>query len=125
MYDDDNVYLMGINPVQIKAEKGILPELVEVSAAVSSDNLIITRTGIASEPLEVLYEIDYTDSNGETIETENAKATIAKGETSVVVNIDSNQKRALRGIQNAVLSVKADLNDYVLGESEDASLSVN
>lgn len=32
MYDNDNVFMLGINPVDIKLAKGLVPERIEVTA---------------------------------------------------------------------------------------------
>ncbi len=114
MYDGDNAYMLGINPVRIKVEKGLLPELVALSAEWQGTSIEVTRTGLSSNALEVLYQVRGYNSAGDWITTAHGELTMAANAT--ITSIAPNSLNSAAGV--AVVSSKfvliPDGNDYVL-----------
>ena len=78
MYDNNNVFMLGINPVEIKLEKGLITERIEVTAAMEDGgNIRVSRSGSTTASLDVLYEVRGSDSAGNWVTTGYAKLTIA------------------------------------------------
>ena len=123
MYDGDNVYMLGINPVRIKAAKGILSQLVEVSAVAAGDSINLSRSGSTGAALEVLYEVKGFDAGGELVETRYGTANFqCSAEQS---NPQLTQAFfALVGNQvvSETFSVIPDGNDYVTSANTDVQL---
>ena len=117
MYDGDNAYMLGINPVRIKVENGLLPELVELSAEWQGTSIELTRTGLSSNALEVLYQVRGYNSAGDWITTTHGELTMASNAT--VTSIDPSSLNAAAG--SAVVSSKfvlvPDGNDYVVDDT--------
>jgi len=114
MYDGDNAYMLGINPVRIKVEKGLLPELVALSAEWQGTSIEVTRTGLSSNALEVLYQVRGYNSAGDWITTAHGELTMAANAT--ITSIAPNSLNSAAGV--AVVSSKfvliPDGNDYVV-----------
>ncbi len=124
MNDGDNVYLMGINPAVIKADKGISSGLVQVTVTQSGDDVTISKTGLTTELLEVLYEVNWLDSNSEIIETTYGEVIIPAGQNELTVSYTDIQEAGSLGIASAVISVVADGNDYILGDNQNAPIAI-
>jgi hypothetical protein len=116
MYDGDNTFMLGINPVRIKVAKGILPELVQVTAQVSDNGITVNRSGQTTASLEVLYGIKGYDSNknvvGETLGT----ITLSAGQANIVINPESLTQPQDDLIIKRDFTIIPDGNDYVTGE---------
>ena len=115
MYDGDNVYMLGINPVRIKAAKGILSELVEVSVVPQGSNISLTRSGSNSVALEVLYEVKGFDANGVLVNTGYGTLNVGAQQSNLTFSASSLVRATGSGIVSETFSVIPDGNDYVTG----------
>ncbi len=123
MYDGDNAYMVGINPVRIKAAKGLLDELVEVSVEDDSGNDIrIARSGIAMQSLEVLYEIRGYNSAGDWVATSHGEVTLAANQTSLTLNPSSLSQPSGSTVASTQFWLIADGNDYIVAEQRSLEL---
>jgi hypothetical protein len=116
MYDGDNAYMMGINPVRIKAAKGLLDELVEVSVQSSDSDISIARSGIAMDSLDVLYEIRGYNSSGDWVATSHGEITLAANQTSLTLDPSSLSQPTGSTVASTQLWIIADGNDYIVAE---------
>ncbi|MBI9099650.1 MAG: hypothetical protein JEY91_14315 [Spirochaetaceae bacterium] len=123
MYDGENVYLMGVNPVSVKVENGILPELVKASGIQSGDDVVVSRTGITTDSLEILYEVNWLNNSSEIVETTYGEAIIPAGESELTITAAQIQQATSTGITSAVFSVEADGNDYIPGADREAPIA--
>ena len=117
MYDGDNVYMLGINPVEIKLAKGLLSQRIEVTAAMESGgNIRVSRSGSAAASLDVLYEVRGSDSNGNWVATGYGKLTIAAQQSGFSIDpIDLDLPTGSSAIAYDFLVVP-DGNDYLIGD---------
>ena len=122
MYDGDNAYMMGIDPVRIKAAKGLLDELVEVSVEDSGIDIRIARSGIAMESLEVLYEIRGYNSSGDWVATSHGEVTLDANETSLTLNPSSLSQPSDSAVVSTQFWLIADGNDYIVAEQRSIEL---
>ena len=120
MYDNNNVYLLGYNPVRAKVAKGILAQLVEVTASQSENDVLISRTGATTESLDVIYEVRRFSDNSDLVETIFGQVSIPAGHSSVTLNAMNIWNELPTMNMNSVLVVSADGNDYVLGLEREA-----
>lgn len=123
MYDGDNTFLLGINPVRIKAAKGLLAELVEVSAQAAGNMITIERTGAAANSLEVLYAVRAYDGQDKLIEEAYGALILPAGENSLTVDPNSLSLPQSSNANNLSFSVVADGNDYVIGTQRRVDLA--
>jgi hypothetical protein len=116
MYDGDNTYMLGINPVRIKVAKGILPELVQVTAQASNNGITVNRSGQTGTGLEVLYAIKGYDNDNNLIAETLGTVNISAGQTSVAINPESLIQPESNLIIKRDFIIIPDGNDYVTGE---------
>ena len=116
MYDNDNVYMLGINPVEIKLVKGLLPERVEVTATMENGgNIQISRSGSTTASLDILYEIRGSDSAGEWVATAYGELTVAAQQSGFSVNPVSLSLPTGSSAITYQFLVVPDGNDYLVG----------
>ncbi|UPW19546.1 hypothetical protein M0C34_04510 [Agarivorans sp. TSD2052] len=113
MYDGENVLMLGINPVRIKVAKGILPELLEVSAVVEGENIIVSRSGDNSLPLSVLYEVKGLDLNESLMFSEFGQFTFPATQSRQMISLDSLQLPVEEGYTSTVFELVPDGNSYI------------
>ena len=116
MYDGDNTFMLGINPVRIKVTKGILPELVQVTAQVSDNGITVNRSGQTTASLEVLYGIKGYDSNNNVVGETLGTITLSAGQANIVINPESLTQPQDDLIIKRDFTIIPDGNDYVTGE---------
>ena len=122
MYDGDNTFMLGINPVRIKAAKGILSELVEVSTELASDKVAIDRNGYSTGSLEVLYKITAYNADNKIVDQSQGIVTLPAGEQRTLVDISSLTMPQAPASSRIVFSVIADGNDYIVSSKKEAEL---
>ena len=123
MYDGDNTFMLGINPVRIKAAKGILPELVQVTAQVSDNGITVNRSGQTTASLEVLYAIKGYDGNNNVVAETLGTITLSAGQANIVINPESLTQPQDDLIIKRDFTIIPDGNDYVTGEQRVVELS--
>jgi hypothetical protein len=123
MYDGDNTFMLGINPVRIKVAKGILPELVEVTAQGSDDGITVNRSGQTTASLEVLYAIKGYDSNNNVVGETLGTITLSAGQASLPINPDSLPQPEDNSIVKREFIIIPDGNDYITGEQRVVELN--
>ena len=114
MFNGVNTYMLGINPVRIKAAMDGAFELVEVSSLSTAGGVSITRSGSTSNPLEVLYEIRLYDALGAKLETLIGDTTIIAGQNTIALNTISMGLPPAVNFAYAEFRLVADGNDYIL-----------
>ena len=114
MYNNVNVYMVGIDPVRIKAAKDSNFELIELSAESVSNGILITRTGSNTEAIDVLYEVVLFDTLGERIESIKSETTINPGQSTATLSTSNMGLPSASTYAFAEFSLVADGNDYVL-----------
>jgi hypothetical protein len=123
MYDGDNTFMLGINPVRIKVAKGILPELVQVTAQASDNGITVNRSGQTTASLEVLYVIKGYDSDDKPIAETLGKVTVSSGQASITINPESLDQPESNLIVKRDFTIIPDGNDYVTGEQRVVELN--
>ena len=123
MYDGDNTFMLGINPVRIKVAKGILPELVQVTAQASINGITVNRSGQTSASLDVLYAIRGYDNDNNLIAETLGTVNISAEQTSVAINPDSLIQPESNLIIKSDFIIIPDGNDYVTGEQRVVEIS--
>jgi hypothetical protein len=123
MYDGDNTFMLGINPVRIKVAKGILPELVQVTAQASNNGITVNRSGQTGASLEVLYAIRGYDNDNNLIAETLGTVNISAEQTSVAINPDSLIQPESNLIIKSDFIIIPDGNDYVTGEQRVVEIS--
>ena len=118
MYNGVNVYMIGIDPVRLKAAKDNTFELVEVTGESAVDGVSISRTGSTSQALEVLYQVKLFDVLGTKLQTLAREVNIAQGQAVVELGTTSMGLPSATTFTYAEFSLVADGNDYVLAASE-------
>lgn len=114
MYNGVNVYMLGIDPVRIKAANNPGFELIETSAQSSADGVTINRSGLGNGALEVLYEVRLFNAFGARLDTVFAEATLAAGQSSLALTTASLGLPPATSYAYAEFALVADGNDYVL-----------
>ena len=122
MYDGDNAYMLGINPVRIKAAKGLLDELVEVSVESSGSNISISRSGIAMQSLELLYEVRGYNSNGQWVATSHGELTMTSNQNTMTLNPSALSQPIDGQVVSTEFWLIADGNDYIVAEKRSVGL---
>ena len=120
MYNNVNVYMLGINPVRIKAANDNSFELVEINSQNTANGVSISRTGSTGNALEVLYEVTLFDDLGAKLNTVIGETSIAAGQSSTVLNTASMGLPSSSTYAYAKFGLVADGNDYVLASDNDA-----
>jgi hypothetical protein len=123
MYDGDNAYMLGINPVRAKVVKGLLPELVELSASLAGGQVELTRSGMSSNQLEVLYQVRGFDSSGNWIATAHGELSLGANQLSVRFNLDSLNTPAENAVVSTQFVLVGDGNDYIVDDASRAGLN--
>jgi hypothetical protein len=123
MYDGDNTFMLGINPVRIKVAKGILPELVQVTAQAIDNGITVNRSGQTTASLEVLYVIKGYDSDDKPIAETLGKVTVSAGQASITINPESLDQPESNLIVKRDFTIIPDGNDYVTGEQRVVELN--
>jgi len=118
-----NVYMLGVNPVRIKAANDSNFDLVEVSSqstapAGGNSGVSVSRTGSTSVALEVLYEVRLYDAYGARLEILPREVTIAAGQSAISLSTASLGLPSSSSYAYAEFRIEADGNDYVVGENE-------
>jgi hypothetical protein len=127
MNDGNNVILTRFNPVKLKVVKGLLPELVEVSAAAGTadGSVVVTRTGATTAALKVIYDVVGTNSAGQELKRTYGSVTIAAGAASATVTVDKAPFSGVAGLSNIVFSVAFDGDNYLAGSARSVSLGAD
>ena len=94
MYDGDNTYMLGINPVRIKVAKGILPELIEVTAEANNNEILVNRS-----------------------------LTLAAGQASLPIDPDSLSQPEDNSVVKREFIIIPDGNDYIAGDQRTVELT--
>jgi hypothetical protein len=115
--------MLGINPVRIKAAKGILPELVQVTAQVSDNGITVNRSGQTTASLEVLYAIKGYDGNNNVVAETLGTITLSAGQANIVINPESLTQPQDDLIIKRDFTIIPDGNDYVTGEQRVVELN--
>ena len=123
MYDGDNTFMLGINPVRIKVAKGILPELVQVTAQASNNGITVNRSGQTTSGLEVLYTIKGYDSNNNHIAETLGTVTVSAGQASLVIDPDNLTQLQDSSIIKREFTIIPDGNEYITGEQREVILN--
>jgi hypothetical protein len=124
MYDGDNAYMLGINPVRIKVGKLLLPELVELSAEWQGASINVARTGLSAGSLEVLYQVRGYNSAGDWITTAHGELTLAANATSTSINPSDLNTATGNGVVRRRFVLMPDGNDYVVDDSDREGLNL-
>jgi hypothetical protein len=126
MNDGNNVILTRFNPVKLKVAKGLLPELVTVTAAAGAGgSVVITRTGATTAALKVIYDVVGLGSAGEELKKIYGSVTIAAGSATADVTVDKSQFGGVAGVSNIVFSVAFDGDNYLAGSARSVSLGAD
>ena len=119
MFNGVNVYMIGIDPVRIKAANDVSFELVEVSLQGTASGVSITRTGSTNGTLDVLYEIRLFDALGARLDTLLGETAISVGQDNIALSTANLGLPPQESFAYAEFSLVADGNDYILaGDSE-------
>ena len=85
-----NVLVTRFNPVQLKVAKGLLPSLVQVEVAASSNanEFIVTRKGgSTAAALDVVYNVDAAENNESSMKQVRGTVIIAAGQESATIGL--------------------------------------
>ena len=123
MYDGDNTFMLGINPVRIKVAKGILPELVQVTAQAGNNGITVNRSGQTTTSLEVLYAINGYDSANKLVAKTHGTLTLSAGQASLAIDPDNLSQPQDGSIIKREFIIIPDGNDYITGEQREVELS--
>ena len=123
MYDGDNTFMLGINPVRIKVAKGILPELVQISAQASNNGITVNRTGQTTVGLEVLYTIKGYDGDNKLIAESFGTVILSAGQSSIAISPESLVQPQSDLIIKRHFTIIPDGNDYVTGDQRVVEIS--
>ncbi len=117
MYDNDNVYMLGINPVEIKLQKGLITNRMQVSAVQENNgNIRVSRSGSNAASLNVLYEIRGSNSAGNWVTTGYGEITIAALQSDFNIDPVDLSLPAGGSAISFEFVVVADGNDYLIGD---------
>jgi hypothetical protein len=126
MNDGNNVIMTRLNPVKLKVAKGLLPELVTVTAAAgTADAAVVSRTGATTSALKVIYEVVGLGSGNVVLKKTFGSVTIAAGAATASVTVDKSPFTGLAGVSGLVFSVAFDGDNYLAGSQRDVPLSVS
>ncbi|HUI91471.1 MAG TPA: FlgD immunoglobulin-like domain containing protein [Chitinivibrionales bacterium] len=117
-----NVLVTRFNPVQLKIAKGILPALVQVEVAASSNanEFIVTRKGgSTSSSLDVVYNVDAAENNASLMKQARGTVTIPPGQDSATAVLTQDQLALVSG--KYVFTVIGDGDQYLPGAHRSVS----
>ena len=117
MYNGVNVYMLGIDPVRLKAEQDSSFELIEVAVQNTGAGVTISRSGSVSNALEVLYDVRLFDAQGVRLDTILGETTISMGQMNIELTIASLDLPSANTFDYAEFVLIADGNDYVLADN--------
>ena len=117
MYNGVNVYMLGIDPVRIKAEQDSSFELVEVASQNTGAGVTVSRSGSVSKALEVLYDVRLFDAQGVRLDTILGETTVTAGQMKIELTIASLGLPSANTFDYAEFVLIADGNDYVLADN--------
>ena len=123
MYDGDNTYMLGINPVRIKVAKGILPELIEVTAEANNNEILVSRSGQTAAGLDVLYAIKGYNSANKLVAQTDGTLTLAAGQASLPIDPDSLSQPEDNSVVKREFIIIPDGNDYIAGDQRTVELT--
>jgi hypothetical protein len=116
MNDGNNVIMTRFNPVKLKVAKGLLPELVEVTAAAGTGGaVVVTRTGATTGALKVIYDITGMGAAGQELSKIFGSVIIPAGASSATVTVDETPLSAVAGVVNVAFTVAFDGDNYLAG----------
>ncbi len=116
MYDNDNVFMLGINPVEIKLEKGLITERIEVTAAMEDGgNIRVSRSGSTTTSVDVLYEVRGSNITGEWVSTGYGNLTIQAQQSGLSIDPMSLSLPTGGSAITYEFVVVPDGNDYLMG----------
>jgi hypothetical protein len=116
MYDNDNVFMLGINPVEIKLEKGLITERIEVTAAMEDGgNIRVSRSGSTTASVDVLYEIRGSNIAGEWVSTGYGNLTIQTQQSGLSIDPMGLSLPTGGSAITYEFVVVPDGNDYLIG----------
>jgi hypothetical protein len=118
MYNGVNVYMVGIDPVRIKAAKDSTFDLIEVSSKTAGSNIAISRTGLTDVDLEVLYEVTLYDAFGSKLQSLPGQTTIGVGQKMIELSEIIPGLSPSATFAYAEFRLVADGNDYVLADND-------
>jgi hypothetical protein len=126
MNDGNNVILTRFNPVKLKVVKGLLPELVEVTAAAGTGgSVVVTRTGATTAAIKVIYDVVGLGSAGEELKKIYGSVTIAAGSATADITVDKSQFAGVAGVSNVVFTAAFDGDNYLAGSARSVSLGAD
>jgi hypothetical protein len=126
MNDGNNVILTRLNPVKIKVAKGLLPALVEVTAAAgAAGSIVVTRTGATTAALKVIYDVVGTNSAGQELKKTFGSVVIPAGSISTNVTVDTAPFSGVAGVSGLVFSVAFDGDNYLAGTARVVPISMS
>jgi hypothetical protein len=114
-----NVLVTRFNPVRMKVAKGLLPSLVEVEVAASSNvnEFVVTRKGGSTAAgLDVVYNIDAAENNESLMKQVKGTATIPAGQESATVGLKP-EDAAVVGARYT-FTIVGDGDQYVPGTNQ-------
>lgn len=117
MFNGVNTFMLGINPVRIKAVNDNSFDLVEVSSQATANGVSISRTGVTTDALEVLYEIRLFDALGARLDILIGETTIVTGQSNIALSTASLGLPPAATFAYAEFGLVADGNDYVLANN--------
>jgi hypothetical protein len=125
MNDGRNVIMTRCNPVKIKVAKGVLPELVEVTAEAGTQGAaVIKRTGATTGQLKVIYEITGVAADKSVMKTAFGSAIIPAGSASAPIPVDKSSFSGVAGVTDVVFTVSCDGDNYIAGNPGSVSLGM-
>ena len=126
MYDGVNVFLMRVNPVRLKVAMGLLPTLVQVSAAYDSGTreVVVSRTGGTTSTLESLYKIEGLGDQDTVVQTVYGNTNLPAGATSTGLPVQL-FNLSDPAIQRIRFTVMADGDNYVTADPHSVVIEVH
>jgi hypothetical protein len=125
MNDGRNVIMTRCNPVKIKVAKGVLPELVQVTAEAGTDGAAaVKRTGATTKQLKVIFEVTGVAADKSVIKTVYGSAIIPAGSQGAPVPVDKSPFAGVAGVTDVVFTVYCDGDNYIAGTANSVSLGM-
>jgi hypothetical protein len=126
MWDGKPVVLVRANTVKIKVAKGMLPELVLVSAHMADNSAItVSRSGATTKDLEVLYDISAYDSTGKVLKRTYGRSTIAAAQASQTIQMSQLNIPSAAGAVKTLFDIVPDGCEYLAGADRTIPLAVS
>lgn len=117
MYNGVNVFMLGIDPVRVKAEQDSSFELVEVTAQNTGAGVTVSRSGSVSNALEVLYDVRLFDAQGVRLDTILGETTVTAGQMYIELTIASLGLPSANTFDYAEFVLIGDGNNYILADN--------